>query len=116
MGIQNYSEDVLLVNLPSKEPQIASEIKSLNEIVSDKSDCDVIIDFSQVEMLTSVSISNLMILRQSLSELGHQLILCNVCLPVKGIFTVTGLKPLFDFAVDKFTALKSIQRAKHATL
>lgn len=112
MGIQNFSEDVLLVNLPMKEPQIANELKNINEIIGDKADCDVIIDFSRVEILTSPSICNLMILKQLLSGLGHWLVLCNVSLPVKGIFSVTGFRELFDFTDDKFTALEFMQRAK----
>lgn len=111
MGIQNISEDVLLVDLPLKEPQIANELKSVNEIISDKGGRDVIIDFSKAEILTSASTCNLMILKQLLNGLGHRLVLCSVSLPVKGIFTVTGLAALFDFTDDKFTALESIQRA-----
>lgn len=111
MGIQNISEDVLLVDLPLKEPQIANELKSVNEIISNKGGCDVIIDFSKVEILTSASTCNLMILKQLLSGLGYQLVLSSVSLPVKGIFTVTSLAALFDFTDDKFTALESIQRA-----
>ena len=111
MGIQNISEDVLLVDLPLKEPQIANELKSVNEIISDKGGRDVIIDFYKAEILTSASTCNLMILKQLLNGLGHRLVLCSVSLPVKGIFLVTGLAALFDFADDKFTALESIQCA-----
>ena len=111
MGIQNISEDVLLVDLPLKEPQIANELKSVNEIISDKGGRDVIIDFAKAEILTSASTCNLMILKQLLSGLGYQLVLSSVSLPVKGIFAVTGLAALFDFTDDKFTALESIQRA-----
>ncbi len=115
MVIQNFSEDVLLVNLPMKEPQIANELKNINEIIGDRADCDVIIDFSKVEILTSPSICNLMILKQLLSGLGHRLVLCNVSLPVKGIFSVTGLREFFAFTDDKFTALESMQRTKSPT-
>ena len=116
MGIQNFSEDALLVELPPKEPRIANELRHVNETVSNKDNCNVIIDFSKVEILSSVSISNLMILRDMLSGFGHQLVLCSVSLPVKGIFTVIGLETLFDFTNDKFTALESIGCAKHPAL
>ncbi|MHC4337364.1 MAG: STAS domain-containing protein [Planctomycetota bacterium] len=113
MGIQNVSEDTLLVELPPKEPRIANELRRVNELVSNKDNCNVIVDFSKVEIVSSASISNLMILREMLSGSGHQLVLCSVSLPVKGVFTVTGLEASFDFTDNKSTALESIGRAKH---
>ena len=115
MGIRNFSEGVILVDLPLKEPHIANELTIVNDVVGNGCNFDMIVDFSKVEMLTSASICNLMILKQLLSGLGHCLILCNVPVAVKGIFAVTGLAALFDFTDDKFTALKSIQRAKSPT-
>ena len=109
MGIQNFSEDVLFVDLPSKEPQIGNELKNLNEIVNTRSDCDVVIDFFRVEIITSSSISNLMILRKLLQEHERQLILCNVAITTKYIFTVTGLDKVFDFVDDRSAALTAVK-------
>ena len=50
MDTQNLSEDVLLVNLPAEEPQIANELKHINELVTGKDVCNVAVDFSGVEM------------------------------------------------------------------
>lgn len=110
MEIQNLSEDVILVTL-SKEPQISDELKSINETVGNSGDCDVIIDFFRVEMITSSTISNLLILHKLLNDLGRQLILCNVAVPTKCIFTVAGLDTAFDFADDKLAALAVMNRA-----
>ena len=111
MGIQNFSEDVLFVDLPFKEPQIGDELKNLNETVSTRSECDVVIDYFRVELITSSSISNLMILRNLLQERGRQLILCNVAIMTKYIFTVAGLDKVFDFVDDHFTPLAAVQCA-----
>ena len=40
MGIQNWSEDVILVDLPA-EPQIGDEMKAVIEMVRDSGNCDV---------------------------------------------------------------------------
>jgi len=112
MGIQNFSEDVLLADLPSEEPQMGNELKNLNEIISTRGDCDVVVDFSKVEIVTSSDISNLLALRGLLREHGRQLILCSVSAPTKGIFTVAGLDAVFELATDKHAALAAIQRAK----
>jgi anti-anti-sigma factor len=109
MGIQNFSKNVLFVDLPSQEPQIGNELKSLNEIVSTKSDCDVVIDFFRVEILNSSSIGNLMILRKLLQEHERQLVLCNVSIMTKYIFTVAGLDKVFDFVDDRFAAMAAVE-------
>ncbi len=109
MGIQNISENVLLVDLPFKEPQIAEELQNINEIISNRNDCDVIIDFFRAEIVNSSSLGNLIILRDMLGEYGYQLILCNVAIATKYIFTVAGLNELFEFVDDKSAALSAIK-------
>jgi anti-anti-sigma regulatory factor len=111
MGIQNLSEDILLVELPDTEPDIADELKTVNETLSDKRSCDVIVDFSGVEVITSSSISNLLIMRSFLSERERRLILCNVAVTTKGIFVVAGLSEAFEFVDDRPTAVASVQHA-----
>ena len=111
MGIQSLSENVLGVELPSKEPDIADELKAVNETVNNRPDCDVIIDFSAVEVMTSSSISNLLILRNLMAEHGRRLILCNVAVVTKCIFTVAGLNSIFEFANDQPAALAAVGHA-----
>ncbi|MHC4395348.1 MAG: STAS domain-containing protein [Planctomycetota bacterium] len=108
MGIQNWSENIVLVDLP-QEPQIGDELKSVTEIARDRGDCDVVIDFSSVDIITSSSLSKLLKLRKLQVDCGHQLVFCNVAIATKGIFTVTGLDGVFDIVDDKFVALASLQ-------
>jgi len=111
MSIQKISDGVLLVVLP-KEPQLRDELAKINETVCSRSESNVIIDFSFVEIITSSSISNLIILQDLLSKRGRKLVLCNVALPTRGIFRTVGLEKLFDFAADKSSALAIIQRTE----
>lgn len=108
MGIQKFSEDVILVDLPFKEPQICEELQAVNEIVTNRDDCDVIVDFFRVEIITSASLSNLLILRRLLHERGRELILCNVSYVTKYIFTVANLDEIFEFVDDKLAALAAV--------
>jgi anti-anti-sigma factor len=108
VGIQNWSEDVILVDLP-QEPDMGEELKTATEMVRDRGDCDVVIDFSSVDIVTSSSLSKLLKLRKLLADCGHRLIFCNVAAATKGIFTVTGLDGIFEIADDKFVALASLQ-------
>jgi len=108
MGIQNWSEDILLVDLP-QEPEMGDELKTVTEMVRDRGNCEVVVDFSSVDIITSSSISKLLKLRKLLADCEHRLIFCNVAAATRGIFTVTGLDGIFEFADDKFVALASLQ-------
>ena len=108
MGLQNWSEDIILVDLPS-EPGLGDELKTVTDISRDRGDCDVVVDFSSVDIVTSSSLSKLLKLRKLLADCGHRLIFCNVAPATRGIFTVTGLDGIFELADDKFVALASLQ-------
>jgi anti-anti-sigma factor len=111
MGIQNWSENIILVDLP-QEPLMGDELKTVTEIVRDRGDCDVVADFSSVDIVTSSCLSKLLKLRKLLADCGHQLVFCNVAAATRGIFTVTGLDGVFEIVDDKFVALAGLQIVK----
>jgi anti-anti-sigma regulatory factor len=110
MASEKLSDDVLVVAL-SKEPQLRHELEAINDTITDDGDYDVVADFAGVEILTSSSISNLVILHNLLRERGRKLVLCNVALPTRGLFHVVGLEGFFDYADDKFAALARLRHA-----
>lgn len=108
MGIQNWSDDIILVDLP-QEPQMGDELKTVTEMVRDRGNCEVVIDFSSIDIVTSSSLSKLLKLRKLLADCSHRLVFCNVAAATRGIFTVTGLDGVFEIVDDKFVALASLQ-------
>ena len=108
MGIQDWSEDIILVDLP-QEPEVGEELKTVTEMVRDRGDCDVVIDFSGVDIVTSSSLSKMLKLRKMLTDCSHQLVFCSVAAATRGIFMVTGLDGIFEFADDKFVAFAGLQ-------
>jgi len=108
MGIQNWSEEIVLVDLPL-EPEMGEELKTVTQVVRDRGDCEVVVDFSRVDIITSSSLSKLLRLKKLLSDCGHRLVFCNVAPATRGIFTVTGLDGIFEIVDDKFVALASLQ-------
>ena len=110
MGMKKISDDVLLVELPSKSPKIASELKAVNETASKEGNCDIIIDFSRVEIINSANISNLLILHNLQVGTGRRLILCNLATVTKCIFVVAGLNEVFEFADDRSSALATVEQ------
>jgi anti-anti-sigma regulatory factor len=110
MGIKNLSENIMLVTVPSERLQRTDELKNLNEAISEKTECDVIIDFEGVEIINSWNISNLLILRDMLEKAGRKLVLCNINTATRCIFVVAGLSETFVFAKDRSAALEIIKQ------
>jgi anti-anti-sigma factor len=104
MGIQDLSDNVILVDA-SVEPNLNEELKNVTEVVRERGDCDVIIDFSHVDIVTSSSLSKLLKLRKLLLDCDHRLVLCSVATATKAIFSVTALDGIFDMVGDQFAAL-----------
>lgn len=109
MGIQNQLENVIYIELPSDGIKMSDELKALNDVVTQKDDCDVIIDFSKVEIINSSNISNLLILRGLLQDKGRRLILCGMSTVTRCIFVVAGLAEVFVFIDDKSAALEAVK-------
>jgi len=108
MGIQDWSEDIILVDLPA-EPEMGDELIAVTQMVRDRGNCGVVIDFADVDIVTSSSLSKLLKLRKLLGDCGHRLVFCSVAPATKGIFMVTGLEGIFELADDKFIALAGLQ-------
>jgi len=108
MGIQDWSENIILVNL-EPEPQLGEELKTVTRIARDRRECNAVIDFTNAEMVTSSSLAQLLRLQKTLRDKAGKLILCGLSKRTKGIFVVTGLETVFDFAEEQFVALASFQ-------
>ena len=108
MGIKNSLGDVVVVDLP-EQPQYGNELEQVNGLLCETVDRDVVIDFANVQMLTSETICGLMILERLLRGAGRQLVLCSLPSAIKQIFVRTGLVSIFQFADDELTALSYLQ-------
>ena len=108
MGIQNWSEDIILVDL-HREPQMGDELKTTIDIVHDRGDCDVILDFSNVDIITSPSLSKLLKLRKLLDDCGHRLVFCSIPAFTRNAFKVTGLDGFFEVVDDRSAASATLQ-------
>ena len=102
MGIQDWSENVILVTV-ALEPDMSDEIKTVIEIVQQRDNCSVVVDFSDADIVTSSSLEALIRLQKNLEDHNQRLVFCGVSARTKGIFKVTGLDNFFEFVADKFT-------------
>lgn len=111
MGIDHSSQGILTIDL-LPEPEMGTELETAVNLVRCGGDCDVVVDFSSVDIVTSSSLSKLLKLRKLTGDCGHRLVLCNTATATKGIFSVTGLDGVFEFADDKTAALAAIKHAQ----
>jgi len=109
MPIQNWSENILLVELHD-DPNFSDDLNALLDQISGKSDQDVVLDFSSVSFLNSSNIAKLLKLRKTVSVNNcRKLKLCGINTHVWGVFLVTGLDNVFEYADDVASGLASIQ-------
>ena len=110
MGIQNWSEDVILVNLAT-EPDMGDELQTDIDLVTDDQKQNVVVDFMDTDIITSSSIAKMLKLRKILHDNGRTLVFSSVKPKTRSIFHVTGLESVFEFMDDQFIALASLQMA-----
>ena len=108
MGIQNWSENVIFVNI-AKEPDMGEELQTVIDVVLENRTQSVVVDFSDADIITSSSIAKLLKLRKVLHDNNQRLVFCGVQPKTRSIFNVTGLDSVFDFMDDQFVALASLQ-------
>jgi len=109
MTIQQWSESIILVDLED-DPQFSEDLNSLMQTIQDNNKVDVVLDFRNVTFLNSSNIAKLLKLRK-LVMINHDrhIKLCGISTHVWGVFLVTGLDKIFDFADDVANALAALQ-------
>jgi len=108
MGIQDWSENVILAELRA-EPETGRQLEDVVRQVRDRGNCGVVMDFSNVTILTSTSLAILLRLRKLLDDCGQRLLLCAVGSGTKGVISVTGLDDVFEIVDDRFDALATVK-------
>ncbi len=106
MSIQLWSEDVILVDLPEDLTK-HSELQKVIAMLRAGRVCDVVLDFSHVQVVGGSWLTRLLKIQRLVQEGGHKLILCDLAPAMRGVFAIAHLEDLFEFADDRFTALAS---------
>ncbi len=113
MALHDLTESVLLVTLP-QEPDRSSELETAARLTTPRASRHVIVDFTRVETMSSVTICGLIILNRLLSTAGRQLVLCSVSPSIMAIFRRVGLSRLLQFVADKTAAQESLDHRAFA--
>ena len=108
MPVEKWSEQILVVE-PQDDPVFTDDLNAVVDEVSSRTDVDVVVNFTNVGYINSSNIAKLLKLRKIL--LGHQrrLVICAIDTNVWGVFLVTGLDKVFEFADSVSTGLAAVQ-------
>ncbi|MGD2108589.1 MAG: STAS domain-containing protein [Phycisphaerae bacterium] len=110
MSIQQWSENILVVELQD-DPAFTDDLTSLLDRVERNSGVDVVLNFGGVSHLNSSNIAKLLKVRKLLLTSKRRLVLCGIETNVWGLFLVTGLDKVFEFADNIANGLAGVQLA-----
>lgn len=108
MPIQNWSENIVVVEL-ANDPAFTDDLNAVMDLLAGRTGLDVVMNMGGVAYLNSSNIARLLRLRKAVLAGGTRLKLCGISSHVWGVFLVTGLDKVFDFADNVATALASLQ-------
>jgi len=66
---------------------------------------DLLIDFAEVEYISSAGLRVFLALAKRLRDLGGRVVLCGMGQPVRQVFQLAGFLPLFTITASRDTAL-----------
>ena len=108
MPIENWSDNILVAQLQD-DPSFSDDLTALFDRIESRNDTDVVLNFSGVDYLNSSNIAKLLKLRKKLVSINRRLVLCGIKTNAWGLFLVTGLDKVFEFADDVANGLASVQ-------
>ena len=108
MSIERWSDNILVVELQD-DPGFSDDLLALIEQLETRKDVDVVLSFAGINYLNSSNIAKLLKLRKKLITNKRRLVLCEINTNVWGLFLVTGLDKVFEFADNVATALTGLQ-------
>jgi len=109
MAIQSWSETILVAELQD-DPVLTDDLNALVDQLKASPETDAVLDFSNITYLNSSNIAKLLKLRKIAAVTNHRkIILCAINSHVWGVFLITGLDKLFEFADNVSLGLAAIQ-------
>ncbi|MBK8266951.1 MAG: STAS domain-containing protein [Planctomycetes bacterium] len=109
MAVKDWSENIIVGELQD-DPLFSEDLNMLQEMIESRQNCNVVLDFANVNYLNSSNIAKLLKLRKHMIGNGNgKLRLCAINTGVWGVFLVTGLDKIFDFCDNVASGLASVQ-------
>jgi anti-sigma B factor antagonist len=103
--------DITVVNFLDRrildEQNIAAIGEQLFALVDDSKHRKVLLNFHNVEYLSSAALGQFIVLHKKLTGAGGKLVLCHIAPQIYEVFTLTRLDKVFNIKPDEDSALKA---------
>jgi len=108
-----YIDNVAVATLTDKKILEVIDIQALENsiipLVERKQNINLVLDFSNVEFLSSSALGLLIRVSKKIYESNGHLRLCGIAGSIMQIFTITRLDKIFQILPDRHEALESLQ-------
>lgn len=103
--------DVCVVNFTDRKILDEQNIQAIGEqlfsLVDEHQRKKILLNFSNVEYLSSAALAKLITLNKKLQQAGGRLILCNIDPQIYEVFEITKLNKLFNIQTEEQAALQA---------
>lgn len=107
-----YAEDIIVIAFTNEKILEEKDIKLLQEsilsVIERAEQIKLILDFCNVQFLSSAVLGLLIRISKKIYELGGQLRLCNIDPKIYEIFKITRLTNVFEINPDRDSAIESL--------
>ncbi|GIW81037.1 MAG: hypothetical protein KatS3mg105_2844 [Gemmatales bacterium] len=103
--------DVSVITFTDRKILDEQNIQAIGEelfrLVDDDGRHKILLNFSNVDYLSSAALAKLITLNKKLQQVGGRLVLCNIDPQIYEVFEITKLNKLFNIQAEAQTALQS---------
>ena len=103
--------DITVVNFVDKKILDDQNIQVIGEqllsLVEELGRQKILLNFANVEFLSSAALGKLIVLNRKLNETGGKLVLCNIDRNIYEVFEITKLNKVFAIAKDEQSGLQA---------
>jgi len=108
VSIENWSDSIIVAELQD-DPAFTDDLAALLEQLEEQTEMDVVLNLAGVNYVNSSNIAKLLKLRKRIISNRRKLVLCGIGNTVWGLFLVTGLDKVFEFADSVAMGLAGVQ-------
>ena len=104
--------DTILISELQDEPSLSEELSAMYDRLASlgpKVSKHVVLNFGQVNYVSSSHISQMLRIRKKVADGGRNLVVCSMSDHCWSVMVMTGLDRVFRFAPDPMTALATLQ-------
>jgi len=110
LEVEDYGRDITVVNFIDRKILDEQNIQKIGEdlfsLVDELGRKKILLNFSNVEYLSSAALGKFITLNKKVGATGGKLVMCNINEEIFEVFEITKLNRLFNIQKDEQTALQ----------